>query len=356
VLVDYGPGTQITRSGDGIADTATRDCWGVSTTREFPPGTVIDHGACYLQVSKPEIAVTQWRVTRGILDSANRTSLTAPEPVTPAMQTRFSWPLVPSEHVIPKGHRLGVVLVANYSGLGVAGTAGTTFTLDTKASKVLLPVVGGYRALAATRAFSPEAGAPVMTGMPADIVVAAQDETGAVVDYPIPTATDDETPDPTVACTPPPGSRFPVGATTVTCTATDAYDNARTHAFTVTVVGKGSPPPSNAPGDPLPPTLDVDVRAPVLGGLAVRPLRRALRIRFSLDEDASVRVVVTRKGAKRPMKVKTFKVRAGRRSVALRLGRMSKGRYRITVRATDAAGNAGKPKARRLAVDRALRR
>ena len=139
------------------------------------------------------------------------------------------------------------MLVGNYPGLGVAGTSPSTITVDTRASRSMLPVVGGYRGLAATRAFAPEASAPVVTDMPADIVLDATGPDGAVVDYDLPTATDDETPDPEVVCTPAPGSRFPVGATIVECTATDAYGNAATHAFTVTVVGKGSPPPVKDP-------------------------------------------------------------------------------------------------------------
>lgn len=337
-LVDYGPGTQVTRNGEGISTNppASADCWGASTTREYPPGTMIDHGACYKTVSKPESVVTQWRITRGILDSANRNSLTTIEPVTIAAQTRFNWPLVPDEHVIPKDHRLGIVLVGNYPGLGTAVPAGTTITLDTKASKLLLPVVGGYRALAKTRAFTPETSAPVLTGMPADIVIGAQGAAGAVVSYTLPTATDDETTDPQVVCDPPPGSTFPIGATTVRCTATDAYDNAAVHAFTVTVVGKGSPPPVN--DRPTPPSPTLDTLAPVLRKLGVTPLRRALRLRLTVSEPVKLKITVKRKGAKRAF-VTTVRVRGGKHALKLRLGKLRAGRYTVTLAARDDAGN-----------------
>jgi X-Pro dipeptidyl-peptidase len=254
VLVDYGPSTQTTRNGEGIANTTERDCWGKSTTREYPPGTIVDHGACYLKVTKPQTNVTQWRFSRGILDSQNRNSLTSIEPVTPGTSTRFSWPLIPQEHVIPAGHQLGIVLVANYSGVGVTPSPNpaAAITLDTKASTVLLPVVGGYRAAAATRAFSPDTTAPVMSGVPDDIAVDVADPAGAVVDYAPPTATDDETPDPEVVCSPAPGTRFPVGATQVTCKASDAYGNETVRAFTVTVVDTSpdtTPPVLSAPAD-----------------------------------------------------------------------------------------------------------
>lgn len=48
------------------------------------------------------------------------------------------------------------------------------------------------------------------------------------------TATDDCDPAPVVVCTPPSGSGFPVGTTTVTCTATDASGNQSTCEFSVT--------------------------------------------------------------------------------------------------------------------------
>jgi X-Pro dipeptidyl-peptidase len=517
VLVDYGPGAQTTRNAEGIlTDPVTStDCWGASTTRQHN-GSVVDHSACYRTVSKPVIDVTQWRITRGILDSANRNSLTSIEPVTIDAQTRFSWPLVPDEHVVPKDHRLGIVLVGNYPALGTAGTTPSTITLDTKASKLLLPVVGGYRALAATRAFGTDATAPEMTGVPADLVVDVADPTGTIVTYPLPTATDDETPDPQVVCAPASGTRFPIGATKVTCTATDAYDNATiraftvtvvdtspdttppqlhglpqdivaeaddaggamvpytlptatdavtdtplvvcdpapgtkfpigattitctatddagnasaktfvvtvkplpdtappvltgmpadivvasedgdagailvyalptatddrtahphvtcdpapgsrvavgahtvkctatdesgnaaTSAFTATVVGKGSPPPVKDPGGAGPGTGDVDVTAPGLRGLRVQLVRRALRVRVTLGEDATLRVVVARKGAKRAFKVKTIRARAGK--LTLRLGKVPKGRYTVTVVATDAAGNKGPAVAKRF--------
>ena len=45
----------------------------------------------------------------------------------------------------------------------------------------------------------------------------------------------DNCPGATVSCTPPSGSQFPIGATTVTCTATDAAQNQSSCSFTVTV-------------------------------------------------------------------------------------------------------------------------
>ena len=53
--------------------------------------------------------------------------------------------------------------------------------------------------------------------------------------FSIPTATDDETELPSVFCTPSPGYLFPVGVTTVTCTAIDEDGNQGAVTFTVTI-------------------------------------------------------------------------------------------------------------------------
>jgi hypothetical protein len=68
---------------------------------------------------------------------------------------------------------------------------------------------------------------------PADIKVATTDNS-AVVNYPAPTASDNLGLASTV-CTPPSGSTFFVGSTTVTCTATDTSNNTASCAFKVDV-------------------------------------------------------------------------------------------------------------------------
>ncbi len=57
---------------------------------------------------------------------------------------------------------------------------------------------------------------------------------GAVVNYAAPTVTDN-CPGSTVVCSPPAGTTFALGTTTVNCTATDAAGNTATCSFTVTV-------------------------------------------------------------------------------------------------------------------------
>jgi parallel beta-helix repeat protein len=63
-----------------------------------------------------------------------------------------------------------------------------------------------------------------------------------------PTALDICDPNPTVSCTPPSGSTFIMGPTTVTCTATDASGNIAICSFTVTV-NDAEPPTVNCPAN-----------------------------------------------------------------------------------------------------------
>jgi Cellulase (glycosyl hydrolase family 5)/HYR domain len=76
-----------------------------------------------------------------------------------------------------------------------------------------------------------------LTGVPANSTVVATSPTGAAVTYTAPTASDEALTGASVTCDHASGSTFPVGTTTVTCTATDPDDTNSpvTGSFTVTV-------------------------------------------------------------------------------------------------------------------------
>ena len=72
---------------------------------------------------------------------------------------------------------------------------------------------------------------------PANLTVGTQaGQTSAVVNYPPPSVTDN-VPGATVLCSPASGSSFPLGVTTITCTATDAGGNKSVCSFTAGVGG-----------------------------------------------------------------------------------------------------------------------
>jgi galactose oxidase-like protein/HYR domain-containing protein len=77
-----------------------------------------------------------------------------------------------------------------------------------------------------------------LTGVPADISVSTMSGGGAVVDYSTPSALDEEATSSAVSCNPASGSTFPIGTTTVTCTATDTDDapTSVTATFRITVL------------------------------------------------------------------------------------------------------------------------
>jgi hypothetical protein len=90
-------------------------------------------------------------------------------------------------------------------------------------------------------------GSPPVLKLPANITAVAASSAGARVSYTV-TATDDTDPNPVVACAPKSGSAFPLGATTVNCTATDASGNRSKGSFVVrvTIAFGGFLPPLNA--------------------------------------------------------------------------------------------------------------
>ena len=184
IVVDYAPTpfTQVTRSGDGVANTTTSTCLGV------PAGP--NERNCWREVSKPTQSVTQWRVTRGILDSSNRDSLRAASPVTVGQRYGYSIPMQPTEHTFEAGHQIGVVVVGNL--YGIAGTPGAQITVDTKLSRVRLPVAGGEAAARAsgltdetaattTASVSPAAGAAGWLRERPTVTLTADDGDGAGV-------------------------------------------------------------------------------------------------------------------------------------------------------------------------------
>jgi hypothetical protein len=103
---------------------------------------------------------------------------------------------------------------------------------------------GGTFALG-TASFTVNVSAPLDTtapslALPANITAEATGPSGAVVNFSA-TATDDNPVNPVVTCVPASGSTFPLGETTVGCSATDIAGNTAVGSFTVTVVDTTAP-------------------------------------------------------------------------------------------------------------------
>jgi hypothetical protein len=83
--------------------------------------------------------------------------------------------------------------------------------------------------------------APTIVGLPADFELEGNTAGGALGAYVAPTATDLVDPAPIVECLPDVSALFALGATTVTCTATDQFGNQSEGSFVVTVVDTTDP-------------------------------------------------------------------------------------------------------------------
>jgi X-Pro dipeptidyl-peptidase len=288
VLVDYGVGQQVTRQNEGIQNkvpTSTdsgRTCWGDTSTGgpDCTLGAKCDASAkeidtaCYLEVTKPIIDVPNnaWRVSRGTLDSSNRESLwyQNASPISPNTMYHYKFPTMATEHTFKAGHQIGIVIVGNlYGGTAGGGTfpsptsasPAQAITIDTKQSKVSLPIAGGYGALATAGGTDAETVAPTLGDVPADIATATTDKTGTTVSYTLPTATDNEDPNPVVTCDPASGSKFAVGTTTVTCVAKDANGNTSAPK-TFKVVVRQDVPVDGTVGGAVPATLALTLGTP----------------------------------------------------------------------------------------------
>ena len=223
LLVDYGAGTQVIARRRGHLEHDHPHLLGRHVQRRahrrsrpglhhrrhlHGVGAATIDTACYLEVTKPTQNVTQWRVTRGTLDSSNRNSLfyTDATPLTANTKTQITFPTFATEHIFKAGHQIGVVIVGNLFGAGASGTAPTRpprpsrSRIDAKQSKVILPVQGGYAALASAGGTDAETVAPVLAGVPADITVHTANPDGHRGHFTPPTATDNEDPNPTVTC------------------------------------------------------------------------------------------------------------------------------------------------------------
>lgn len=82
---------------------------------------------------------------------------------------------------------------------------------------------------------------PVLSGVPGDLRVQATSPAGAVASWISPTATDASGASLPVTCTPGSDSVFPLGSTTVTCSATDQYAQITSGRFAVTVQDTTAP-------------------------------------------------------------------------------------------------------------------
>jgi plastocyanin len=83
-----------------------------------------------------------------------------------------------------------------------------------------------------------------------------------------------------------------------------------------------------------------DTAAPAVTGVKAKVAKKAVRIGFKLDEDATVVLKVAKaKKPKRALRTVRKSLAAGTRSIKVRRKGLAEGRYRVTITAEDDAGN-----------------
>ena len=144
--------------------------------------------------------------------------------------------------------------------------SGATFPLGTTAVTCAATDRSGNTGVASFTVSVQDTTAPVISGTPADQTVEATGPAGAIAAFVVPTANDLVDGARVVECSPVSGSTFPIGATSVTCTASDSRENSASTTFSVVVVDTTPPTISGTPGD-----LTVEATGPTGAALSYTP-------------------------------------------------------------------------------------
>ncbi|MEW1724839.1 Xaa-Pro dipeptidyl-peptidase [Streptomyces sp. NPDC093109] len=136
VLVDLGPDTirDYGAAGEGITTLTERTCWGPSTTAD---------SSCYRETATRTATVGHTVFSRGWADLGHP----APDgPLVPGTPYTVTLELAASDHVVPAGHRLALIVAGTDRGLVDPPATTPTLTLDLARTAARLPLVGGAAA------------------------------------------------------------------------------------------------------------------------------------------------------------------------------------------------------------------
>ncbi|MET8223669.1 Xaa-Pro dipeptidyl-peptidase [Streptomyces sp. NPDC005301] len=147
VLVDLGPDTirDYAASGEGITTLTDRTCWGPSTAGD---------SSCFKETAAKNADVDYTVVSRGWADLGNHASATKGVPLTPGRAYTITLDLAATDHVVPKGHRLALIVAGTDKDLIDPPSSTPTLTIDLARTSARVPLVGGTRAFAAATAHS----------------------------------------------------------------------------------------------------------------------------------------------------------------------------------------------------------
>ncbi|MGY5006595.1 Xaa-Pro dipeptidyl-peptidase [Streptomyces sp. 900105755] len=151
VLVDLGPDTirDYADGAEGITTLTDRTCWGESTAGD---------SACFLKTAAKTKAVDYTVFSRGWADLGTYADPGKGVPLTPGKAYTITLDLAATDHVVPKGHRLALIVAGTDKDLIDPPSATPTLTVDLSRTTARVPLVGG--AAAFTRATSARWTAP----------------------------------------------------------------------------------------------------------------------------------------------------------------------------------------------------
>jgi len=140
LLVDYGKGERVDHegSGDGMSTGGEESCHGQSSTTD---------DACYRKLQRNTHVAPYEIVSRGWLDARHRDSLRSGSALTPGETYTFRWEIFAEDYIFEKGHRIGIVIAGSDADYTVPDPEGARVEVLLGSSKVILPIVGGARAL-----------------------------------------------------------------------------------------------------------------------------------------------------------------------------------------------------------------
>ncbi|MFF1448064.1 Xaa-Pro dipeptidyl-peptidase [Streptomyces sp. NPDC058274] len=153
VLVDLGPDTirDYAAAGEGITTLTNRTCWGPSTAGD---------SSCFKETQAKTADVDYTVLSRGWADLGNHASDTKGVPLTPGKAYTITLDLAATDHVVPKGHRLALIVAGTDKDLIDPPSTTPTLTLDLSRTSARVPLVGGAGAFTRATAGSSTASHP----------------------------------------------------------------------------------------------------------------------------------------------------------------------------------------------------
>ncbi|QGV77591.1 Xaa-Pro dipeptidyl-peptidase [Streptomyces ficellus] len=136
VLVDLGPDTirDYGAPGEGITTLTERTCWGASTTGD---------SACYKETAARTTDVAFTVLSRGWADLGTWADERRGRSLTPGRAHTIRVDLAATDHVVPAGHRLALIIGGTDRYLIDPPATRPTLTLDLTRTSARLPLVGG---------------------------------------------------------------------------------------------------------------------------------------------------------------------------------------------------------------------